>query len=56
MNTRTTTDPILHNVTDPDRHPCIYAGDGDNGIEIYFDNEENRQPYLQIETSDQVVL
>ncbi|HEY5603552.1 MAG TPA: hypothetical protein VIM41_10610 [Gammaproteobacteria bacterium] len=34
----------------------MYEGDGDNGIEIYFESEENRQAYIDIEVSDQVVL
>ena len=39
----TTTDPIsLREVSDPECHPCVYEGDGDNGIEIYFENEEKR--------------
>jgi hypothetical protein len=57
MNTRTTTDPIsLRDVPDPDHHPCIYEGDGDNGIEIYFESEENRQTYMKIEVTDHIVL
>lgn len=47
MNTRSTTNPIsLHDVTDPEHHPYIYDGDGNNGIEIYFEIEESRQTYL----------
>ena len=46
MNTRSTTIPIsLHDVIDPERHPCIYEGDGNNGIDIYFENEESRLTY-----------
>lgn len=57
MNTRTTTDPIsLQDVPDPENHPCLYEGDGDNGITIYFENEHNRQTYLQIKTGDNIVL
>jgi hypothetical protein len=57
MNTRTTTDPIsLRDVPDPDHHPCIYEGDGDNGIEIYFESEEYRQTYMKIELTDHIVL
>jgi hypothetical protein len=38
MNIRTTTDPItLRDVTDIEDHPCIYEGDGENGIEIYLE-------------------
>ena len=50
MNIRTTTDPIsLHDVSNPQQHPCIYEGDGENGIEIYFENEKNRQTYLDLD-------
>ena len=57
MNTRTTTDLIsLHDVSDPENHPCIYEGDGVNGIEFYFESEENRQTYLNIEIEDHIVL
>jgi hypothetical protein len=50
MNVRTTTDPIsLHEVDNPQQHPCIYEGDGENGIEIYFENEKNRQAYLDLD-------
>ena len=57
MITRTTTDPIsLHEVPDPENHPCVYEGDGDNGIEIFFENEENRQTYLNIKKNGRIVL
>ncbi len=57
MNTRTTTDPIsLNEVPDPANHPCVYEGDGDNGIEIYFENEANRQEYLKIKNDGNIVL
>ena len=57
MNIRTTTDPItLHDVLEPEQHPCVYDGDGDNGIEIYFENETNRQTYLQMEVGHAIVL
>lgn len=57
MIIRTTTDPIsLHDVPDPEHHPCVFDGSGDEGIEIYFENEENRQTYLAMETEDHKVL
>ena len=57
MITRTTTDPIsLREVPDPENHPCVYEGDGDNGIEIFFENEENRQTYLNIKNDGKIVL
>ena len=57
MNIRTTTDPItLQEVSNPEDHPCVYEGDGENGIEIYFENEENRQEYLHMKSEDNIVL
>ncbi len=48
MHIRTTLDPIsLHDVPDSEHHPCQYEGDGVNGLEIYFENEENKKVYLQ---------
>ena len=47
MIIRVTTDPItLHDVHNLDSHPCVYEGDGDNGLEIYFESEQSRQDYL----------
>lgn len=57
MHIRSTLDPIsLHDVSDPENHPCLYEGDGDNGLEIYFENEENRQIYMDMELEDKKVL
>lgn len=57
MHIRSTTDPIsLRDVPDPEHHPCVYEGDGDNGLEIYFENEENRRIYLAMELEDKKVL
>lgn len=57
MIVRTTTDPIsLHDVPNPELHPCVFEGDGDNGIEIYFENEENRQTYLAMKPEERKVL
>ncbi len=57
MNIRTTTDPIsLHDVPDPEQHPCLYEGDGENGIEIYFESEENKQIYMDMELADRKVV
>ena len=45
-----TTDPIsLVDIQDPESHPFVVEGDGDNALKIYFENEENRQDYLGIE-------
>ncbi len=57
MITRTTTDPIsLHDVPNPELHPCVFEGDGDNGIEIFFENEANRQAYLAMSVEERKVL
>lgn len=50
MHIRTTLDPIsLNDVLDPDNHPCLYEGDGDNGLEIYFENEANKKAYMDMD-------
>jgi len=47
MHIRITTDPMtLNEVNNPDSHPCIYEGDGMNGLEIYFETEESRDQFL----------
>ncbi len=57
MIIRTTTDPIsLNEVPNPESHPCVYDGDGENGLEIYFENEANKQTYLDMELEDRKVL
>ncbi|MDQ7015507.1 MAG: hypothetical protein Q9N68_03930 [Gammaproteobacteria bacterium] len=57
MHIRTTTDPITsREVTDPEHHPCLYDGDGVNGLEIYFENEKNKQIYLAMELEDKKIL
>ncbi|MFV1985598.1 MAG: hypothetical protein ACC657_18775 [Thiohalomonadales bacterium] len=57
MILRTTTDPISqHEVSDPENHPCVYDGDGENGLEIYFENEKNRKIYLDMEMDNKIVL
>lgn len=57
MMIRTTTDPISgREVHDPEHHPCVYEGNGDGGLEIYFENEANRQAYLHMELEGNIVL
>ncbi len=57
MHIRSTTDPInLHDVPDPENHPCVYDGDGDNGLEIYFESEANRQLYLHMSNDGIIAL
>ena len=47
MHIRVTTDPITMNeVPNPEAHPCVYEGDGVNGLEIYFENENTRDEFL----------
>jgi hypothetical protein len=57
MNIRTTLDPItLHDVLNPEQHPCLYEGDGENGLEIYFESEQTKQMYLDMELEDRKVI
>lgn len=57
MIIRTTTDPISqHDVPNPEQHPCVFEGEGDNGIEIYFENEANRQAYLDMKLEERKVV
>ncbi len=45
-----TTDPItLHDVPDPTHHPFVVEGEGDNALKIYFESEETRQAYMELE-------
>lgn len=45
-----TTDPIsLVDVQNPDTHPFIVEGEGENALKIYFENEENKNTYLGID-------
>ena len=53
MHIRITTDPIsMLEVPDPAMHPCLYEGDGENGLEIYFENEHNMQEYMAWKRDD----
>lgn len=57
MHIKTTTDPItLRDVEKPEDRPCVYEGSGGDGLEIYFESEENRQQYLNMELEDKKVL
>lgn len=57
MMIRTTTDPISGcEVYDPENHPHVYEGSSNNGLMIYFENEENRQAYLHMELEGNIVL
>jgi hypothetical protein len=57
MNIRCTMDPISwHEVTNLDTAPCLYEGDGENGIEIYFENEADRKIYRTLGQDHRIVL
>ncbi|RMG33939.1 MAG: hypothetical protein D6720_10435 [Gammaproteobacteria bacterium] len=46
----TTTDPMsLNDVTDLENAPYLVEGQGDQAIKIFFENEQNRQEYLEME-------
>ncbi len=45
-----TTDPItLHDVPDPAHHPFVIEGEGDDALKIYFESEETKQVYMELE-------
>ncbi len=57
MYIRTTTDPIsLNDVPNPEQHPHLFEGDKVNGLEIYFENEENKRLYMEMELEDRKIL
>lgn len=44
-----TTDPItLNDVSNPENHPFIVEGEGDNALKIYFESEDTKKAYLEI--------
>ena len=45
-----TTDPIsLVDIQNPETHPFVVEGKGENALKIYFENEENKNTYLGID-------
>jgi len=57
MNIRCTMDPISwREITNLDAAPCLYEGDGENGIEIYFENEADLEIYRSLGKDHQIVL
>ncbi len=45
-----TTDPItLHDIKDPEGHPFVVEGEGANALKIYFESEDTKRQYLDIE-------
>jgi hypothetical protein len=46
-----TTDPITgKTLKNPESHPFVIEGEGESALKIYFENEESKQAYLEIET------
>jgi hypothetical protein len=44
-----TTDPItLNDVPNPEKHPFVVEGEGENALKIYFESEETKKAYLEI--------
>ncbi|MGB7934701.1 MAG: hypothetical protein WCH04_21265, partial [Gammaproteobacteria bacterium] len=57
MNILCTMDPISWNeVTNLDGAPCLYEGDGENGIEIHFENEIDLEIYRTLGQDHRIVL
>ncbi len=55
----TVTDPISGNdVKDVDNAPYFIEGKGDDALKIYFESEENKANYLEVEskTPQQVLI
>lgn len=47
----TTTDPItLHDVPNPQMHPFVVEGNGESALKIYFESEDSKKAYLELET------
>ena len=45
-----TTDPItLKDISDPENHPYVIEGSGNNALKIYFEDESTKDVYLGIE-------
>ena len=58
MFIRTTTDPMtLHDVKPlPDQQSCLFEGDAENGLEIYFESEQTRRDYMDLQPHDPKIL
>ena len=57
LKARSTMDPISwHEVRNLDTALYLYEGDADNGIKIYFENEADRQTYLELGKDHKIVL
>lgn len=45
-----TTDPITgHTIHTPEGHPFVVEGTGDGALKIFFESEDSRRAYLDIE-------
>ena len=57
MFIRSTTDPItLKDVHNLASHPSVIEGTPENGFEVFFENEINKQAFLLIKLEDKKVL
>jgi hypothetical protein len=57
MNSRCTMDSLnWREVTNLDAAPYLYEGDGENGIEIYFENEADLEIYKSLVNDHEIVL
>lgn len=46
-----TTDPITgKTLKNPEGRPFVIEGQGDDALKIYFESEDSKQAYLEIET------
>ena len=46
-----TTDPITGNtIRNPEGYPYIIEGQGEGALKIYFESEDSKNAYLEIET------
>jgi len=39
----------MNDVPDPTHHPFVVEGEGDNALKIYFESEETKQAYMDLE-------
>lgn len=57
MFIRTTTDPMTaREVPSPEKHPHLFEGDAQNGLDISFESEQSRQDYIDLKPHDPKVL
>ena len=57
MFIHSTTDPItLKDVHNLSTHPSVTEGTAENGFEVYFENELNKQTFLMMKLEDKKIL